>query len=148
MTDANKTYRTGAHPAFRFKVTIAQKDQAAFTECSLPSIECEVEEIKEGGLNTYIHQLPSRHKSGKVTLKRGVGKSDLLTWYLESMGEKFTRKNVTITLLDTSLKPLISWDLANAYPVKMSGPDLKTDSNSIAIQSLELAFGLITVKLL
>ncbi len=97
-------------------------------------------------MNTYIHMLPGRRKSARVTLKNGVGKSTLLEWYLQSMSEKFSRKNVTITLLDEKLKPVMVWDLTDAYPVKWSGPQLKTDQNAVAIQTLDLACGEISVK--
>jgi phage tail-like protein len=146
MTDKYNAYRVQSHPAFRFKVSIGEKDQAAFTECDLPPIEWEVEEIKEGGLNSYIHQLPGRRKSGRISLKNGVGKSELLDWYIQTMKEKYQRKKVTITLLDTSYKPQMVWVLDKAYPVKWSGPQLKSDSTSIAIQTLELACSLITVE--
>jgi phage tail-like protein len=138
--------RTLTHAAFRFIVDVDGKPQAAFTECALPPIEWEVEEIKEGGLNTYVHQLPGRRKAGKVTLKNGVGKSELLDWYIKAMSEEFIRKPVTITLLGVDRSTVMSLTMEEAYPVKWSGPQLKSDANTIAIQSLDLACGEITIK--
>lgn len=133
-------------PAFRFVVTIDGIAVGAFTECTLPNIEWDVEEIKEGGLNTYIHQLPGRRKSAKVTLKNGIGVGkQLLNWYARSLNEKFVRHKVTITLLNSLLIPIITLDIQDAYPVRWTGPQLKTDQNTIAIQTLELACGEIVV---
>jgi phage tail-like protein len=133
--------------AFRFTVEIDGERQGVFIECTLPNIEWEVEEIKEGGLNTYTHQLPGRRKAARIILKNGVGKSSLLDWYFSTMSESFTRKPVTITLLDPTQDPVLTWHIDDAYPVKWVGPQLKTDANNVAIQSLDLACGEITVSL-
>jgi phage tail-like protein len=139
--------RKQTYAAFRFIVDVEGKTQAAFTECTLPVIDWEIEEIKEGGLNTFTHQLPGRRKAGKITLKNGVGKSELVDWFLQTMSENFQRKSVAVTLLDLSSKPVMTWNLVGAYPVKWTGPALKSDSNSIAIQTLDLACGEISVEL-
>jgi phage tail-like protein len=133
-------------PAFRFVVQIGNEAVAAFTECSLPAIEWEVEEVKEGGLNTYVHQLPGYRKSGRISLKNGVAKSDLVTWYIEAMQENFMRRSITVTLLDSKKEAVLSWHISGAYPVKWGSPQLSSDSNTIAIQTLEFAFGDITVQ--
>jgi len=142
--DPLKTFSITA--AFRFIVNLDGIPVGAFTECTLPTIEWDVEEIKEGGLNTYIHQLPGRRKSAKITLKNGVGVAKiLLIWYTQNLSEKFARRKVTITLLDSLLVPIMILDIEGAYPVKWSGPQLKTDDNTVAIQTLELACGEITI---
>jgi phage tail-like protein len=136
----------GITPAFRFIVNVDGVSIGVFTECTLPTIEWDVEEIKEGGLNTYIHQLPGRRKSAKITLKNGIGiGKQMLSWYTKNLSEKFSRHKVTITLLNSLLVPIMVLDIQGAYPVKWTGPQLKTDENTIAIQSLELACGEITV---
>ena len=146
MTDDTKIRRQ-TYPAFRFLVDVEGKTQAAFTECTLPNIDWDIEEVKEGGLNTFTHQLPGRRKAGKISLKNGVGKSELVDWYIQTMSETFVRKAVTVTLLDLASKPVITWNLADALPVKWTGPSLKSDSNTVAIQTLDLACGEISVKM-
>lgn len=144
--DVDSSLRNQAIPAFRFVVSVAGEAQAAFTECTLPAIEWEIQEVKEGGLNTYTHQLPGRRKAAKVILKNGVGKSELLAWYTETMGETFTRKDITVTLFDAQLKQVAAWTMAKAYPVKWTGPQFKSDDNAIAIQTLEFAGGEVTYE--
>jgi phage tail-like protein len=143
--EVNDKLRLEAIPAFRFVVTIDRRPQAAFTECTLPTIEWEIEEVKEGGLNTFVHQLPGRRKAAKVTLKNGVAKSELFGWYQALMSESFSRKDVSIALLDLRCDPILVWELKQAYPVKWMGPQLKSDGNTIAIQTLELAGDEVTV---
>ena len=138
------TRRPAAHPAFRFTVEIEGINHAVFTECALPPVGWDVLEVKEGGQNEYVHQFPGRRKSGKVTLKSGLGTADLITWYQKCMDQLWVRKDVTITLLDVARQPVISWKLSKAFPSSWSGPSLKTDANTVAIESLELAFQTLT----
>ncbi len=138
--------RALTNAAFRFVVTVDGMPAGAFTDCTLPSLELELEEVKEGGLNTYTHQLPGRRKSARITLKNGVGiLNQLLPWYIKTMNEQFSRRRVTITLFSALIIPVMVWDIEDAYPVKWVGPDLQSGSNSVAIQTLELACGAINV---
>ena len=137
--------RSQANPAFRFVVDVGGERQGAFTECTLPTLEWEVEEIKEGGLNHFVHQLPGRRKATKITLKNGIGKNELVRWYIQGIKEIVERKPISIMLYDPSHNPIITWSIKDAYPVKWTGPQLKTDANTIAIQTLELVCGEISV---
>lgn len=134
------------HTAFRFVVKIDGINQAVFTECTLPSIEWDVEEVKEGGLNTYVHQLPGLRKAAKVILKNGIGTGDLLDWYKKVMNQEYARRPVTITLLDVAHERVMDWNITDAYPIKWSGPRLKSDDNTVAVETLELACGEVTVS--
>lgn len=132
--------------SFRFVITVGHEKIAAFTECTLPAIEWEVQPIKEGGMNDYEHQLPGRRKSGRVILKNGVGKSSLLEWYSEILVHKFSRRRIMIELLDQKNQSIVTWAAEGAYPVKWSGPQLKTNSNAVAIQTIEFACTDFTVE--
>lgn len=127
------------HVAFRYIIEIDGKRLAAFTECTLPTIEWEMEEVKEGGLNTYVHQLPGRRKASRLTLKQGVGKNVLFDWYLKTLNETFEPRDITVSLLDVTGADVATWIVGRAYPIKWTGPQLKSDSNVVAIQTLEFA---------
>lgn len=139
--------RAQVNTAFRFVVSVNGVPQAAFTECTLPSIDLDVEEVKEGGLNSYTHQLPGRCKPTKVVLKNGVGKSPIVAWYIESLVHPVARRNITIALLGSLMNPIIVWNIQDAYPVKWDGPSLQSDGNVIAVQTLELVCGEVLVLL-
>ena len=130
---------------FRFTVDIGGTHWlGVFTECSLPAVEWDVEEIKEGGRNDYTHQIIGHRKAGKVTLKHGLtNKFELMSWYAEMMDEDYAnyKKTVTITLMDEQHKPVLRWNLQDAFPSKVTWPELKTGDNAVAIQSLELVMG-------
>ncbi len=146
MANAEKLI-TQSHVAFRYVVSIEKKKLAAFTECTLPTIEWEIEEVKEGGVNNYVHQLPGRRKASRLTLKHGLGKSTLFEWYLGTLNEKFEKKNITVTLCDAKGRGVVTWIINQAYPIKWTGPQLKADSNSVAIQTLEFACTEVMVEL-
>jgi len=143
---------SNSNPSFRFVVAVNGAPYGVFTECDLPVIEWDIKEVVEGGLNSYIHQLPGRRKLTKFTLKSGIGTNLMISWYIATMAEQFNlvpgmglRRMVTIILLNALKIPVMTWNIENAFPVKWSGPQLKTSENSIAIQTLEFAGGNITV---
>lgn len=129
------------HASFRFTVKIAGINYAAFTECTLPSLTVETEKVKEGGQNGYIHHLPTRVKAGNITLRHGITRgTELLNWYMQVIEGNIAAatRDVEVTMYGTNLKPLTRWMFERAYPVKWSGPTLKTSDQALAIEVLEL----------
>ncbi len=123
-----------------FYVEIQGIEQASFSECSGLSIETEVFEYQEGGLNEYVHKLPGRSKVSNVTLKRGITEStELWDWYRDVVQGKIKRKNVSIVQYDLEGNEVMRWAFIGAYPVKWSGPAFKAGDNAITIETLELA---------
>ena len=49
------------------------------------------------------------------------------------------RRDLTISLLDESHNPVMTWKVNRAFPVKVEGPQLKASGNEVAIESIELA---------
>ena len=140
--------RLEAYDAFRFVVDI-HEGEVFFTECTLPDLEVDVWEQKEGGYNTGTHLLPGPVKAGRVTLKRGITKSSaLLAWYAQAASGdiKAATRNVTVTMLDPQGRPVLHIDLIRAYPVKWSGPSFKAGDSTMAIETLELVFAEIQVQ--
>lgn len=131
------------HAGFRFVIRIDNINAAAFTECTLPRLQVETEDIKEGGQNSYIHRLPVRVNAGTVTLKHGLTKSDeLLNWYLQVlMGQvKNATRNVSVVIYDSTRKiQIATWSFTRAYPIRWGGPTLRSSESAIAIEELELA---------
>lgn len=129
------------HSAHSFVIEIGGKRMAAFTECTLPTLEIETEEIKEGGQNTYVHLLPGPRKSGRVTLKRGFTvEKELMKWYTDVLQGKVkdATRSISIVLFDSKGNQLGRWDFTKAYPVKWTGPTLKSDAGAVAIEQLDL----------
>ena len=132
--------RTDPFLGFRFRVEVDRVIQAGFSECSGLQAETEVEEVREGGLNDYVHKLPKGTKHVNLTLKRGLTDSDVLwNWYQDVVRGTGKRKLVDVFLLDHTGAERWRWSFREAYPVKWTGPDLKADGSAVAIETLELA---------
>jgi phage tail-like protein len=119
----------------------------AFTECSGLSVDIEVEELKEGGQNQFVHKLPSRMKWPNIVLKRGITNSDnLFEWFSKCSGDGFSaegnalpRGEGEITLLGAAGDTIRSWRFEGAFPVKWTGPTLAAGSREAATEQLEIA---------
>jgi phage tail-like protein len=131
------------HLGLRFWIQIGSIEIAGFSECSAISIEEEMQEYAEGGLNTFTHKLPVRKKYANITLKRGIDPGqDLYKWYKQGInGTPAPRMDISIIVYGpVPGSEVRRWDLKEAYPVKWTGPDLKSEAASMAVESLEIAY--------
>jgi phage tail-like protein len=126
--------------SFRFRIEFDSVISGGFAECSGLTVETEVEEHREGGLNEFSHKLPKGTKYGTITLKRGfIDSADLWDWNRNVIeGTANQRKNLSIILLDSLGNDTIRWDVFDALPVKWSSSELKSDGNTVVMESLEL----------
>ena len=137
-------------PGFRFSVRIAgagnNDADASFQEISGISTEVPVEEIQEGGENRFVHRVPQPLKYSNLVLKRGVvnESSGLTEWCKRTINSGFAThvelKNVVITLLSDTNKPILTWTFINAYPVKWDPGDLNAEESKLVIESMEITY--------
>ena len=117
-----------------------------FSEVQGLEAEIETEEYREGGVNGFIHRLPKMTRQSNLTLKRGLTGSDVLWfWFKDASDGWVSRRDGSIILLDEHGEEAWRWNFAGAYPVKWTGPELRADSSSIAVESIELAHQGLTV---
>ncbi|MEW6733658.1 MAG: phage tail protein [Acidobacteriota bacterium] len=125
--------------AFNFLIEIEGILVGGFSECSGLQVETDIFEHAEGGLNDYVHHFAGRTKYPPLILKHGLTMLDgLWNWHQDIIQGKIKRKNITIYLLNEMRIPVIWWNVKDAFPIKWTGPDLRADSNTIAIESIEL----------
>ncbi|WP_298732446.1 phage tail protein [uncultured Chitinophaga sp.] len=131
--------------AFHFSVTVdgfTGANEGSFQEVSGLSVKMTPMEVKEGGENRFVRRLPVPPKYENLVLKRGmlVG-SSLTKWVQNSLTTfSFTPKTVLVKLLDGDDSVIAAWSFSNAYPVALKVSDFKAMENSLAIETLELAF--------
>jgi phage tail-like protein len=130
--------------SFAFQVIVDGLNAAAFSEVAGLEANVKVDEVREGGVNEYVHRLPGRTEFGNLTLKRGWVGPEFFGWLLERADRptQRSRKNVTVSLVERRTKrpvPGASWTFASAFPVRWTGPSLRASDNSIAVESVELA---------
>ena len=125
--------------SFRFMVEIGHLQVGGFTEVSGLTVETEVFEYAEGGLNQFTYKFPTRTKYVPLVLKRGVTISTMLwEWFDECTQGKISRKDGTIVLYDTRGKVMRRWHFFGAFPTKWVGPELNAASSDVAVEAIEL----------
>lgn len=136
-------------PAYYYALSfdgISGDKDAGFQEASGLNAEIETEDVLSGGQNQFRYKLPKAVKYTNLVLKRGMmsPNSALTKWCSDTLtkgfAEQITTKGIVLKLLNEKDKPVISWKFANAYPVKWSVSDFKSQENSIVIETLEFAY--------
>ena len=125
----------------RFEVKIPSLDIEVgfFTQVQGLSAQVDVLEYPEGGLNDYVHKLPTRIKHTNLTLKKGLTtEGGMLEWLVKTVVNAEPAE-MTLTLCDYEGKPIRIWSFAGAYPVKWTGPDANAGGNEMMTESLEIA---------
>ncbi|MES2332492.1 MAG: phage tail protein [Bacteroidota bacterium] len=151
MEDENKENDTpglspySPHLSFYFTLSIAGME--AGSECSFQEIGrlntlLETQTIEEGGPPDYPHKLPFPPKYDNLILKRGFIRGTHVLEWIEDATEnfKFNPKQIVVSLMDGLNKKRIEWVLHNAYPVSLKISYFKAEDNSVAIETLEIAY--------
>jgi phage tail-like protein len=129
---------------FNFQLKIEGKVAGYFTECSGIGSEHDVVEHKvvDDSGHEITRKIPGRLKWGDVTLKRGVtGDLEIWKWRDNVVQGKVTdaRAPITITMFSRDYSnPIAIWHFANAWPSKVSGPNLKSDGNEFGVEEVTI----------
>jgi phage tail-like protein len=134
-------------PKFRFEVKW-DATVMSFQEVSGLDAEAQPIEYRSGDSKAFsVIKMPGLKKFSDVTMKKGVFKSDnkLWDWFNEIGMNTIKRKPITISLLDEKGDPAMIWTLANAWPTKITGTDLKAQGNEVAVETIVIAHEGLTI---
>lgn len=146
-------------PAFAFTVMVAGSGtalqlssmaDASFQEVSGLEAKIELESVKEGGENRYVHQLPSQSSSPNLVLRRGyvTRPSFLAEWAAQTVGSTLTQPILTQTLvvmlLGPERVPLAAWNCDRAWPVRWVTGPFDAMKSEVLTEVLEFATTTIT----
>jgi phage tail-like protein len=150
MADDGSAQSTTVWPLPKFYFQVKWGDQEmSFQEVSGLDIEAQPIEYRHGNSKEFsVIKMPGIKKTGNVTMKKGIFKSDNKFWDWFSQIEMNTIKRtpITISLLDEKEAPTMVWKLTNAFPTKVTGTDLKSDGNEVAVETIEIAHEGITIE--
>lgn len=142
--------------AFSFRVRMsgdsADVDQG-FQEVSGLDAEREMTTLQEGGENRFQHKLPGAAKMPNLVLKRGMvlASSPLFMWCKASLegdlAQPVQPKILTVSLLNQKSDPMITWSITQAWPVKWSIGAFDAMKNTLAVETIELAYQRIERKI-
>ena len=129
-------------PRFHFQVDWGGA-KISFTEVTGLVMEREKIEYRHSDSKDFNKiSMPGMVKNSNITLKRGKfeGDFDFNTWLEEIANERVeNRRDLVIRLLNEKHVPVAAWSAARCFPVKITAPDLKSDANEIAVESIEIA---------
>lgn len=135
-------------PRFYFQVSIGNLGAILFQEIS--GLDTQDDPIEYRANNTAFSMvpMPGLHKASEITLKKGMFIDDtkFIDYFREVKMNTVKRENVTIQLLDEAHQPMFTWNLENAYPIRITGVDLNTQSAEVAVEMLVLAYESLTLK--
>jgi phage tail-like protein len=135
-------------PKFYFTVALGDDTSVSFQEVDGLESETQVIEYRHGNNPSFFPiKMPGLGRVGNVTLRKGIFVNDkkFWDWYAEIKMNTVKRRTVVISLLDESAAPKMTWTLNNAWPTKLTGTDLKSEGNEVAVESLELAYETLVV---
>jgi phage tail-like protein len=145
MATVVDTTREDPLVGFHFGVELEGKfAETYFTEVSGLGSEQEVIEhkvVNDKGVEVVM-KIPGRLKWEDIVLKRGITSNmDIWKWRkeVEDGGVEEARTNGSIVMYNQSLDEVARWNFQGAWPVKVTGPSVKADSNEIGIEELTIA---------
>lgn len=143
MADDGSAQSTSVWPIPKFHFQVKWDSEVmSFQEVSGLDTETQPIEYRHGDSKEFSTiTMPGLKKFGNITMKKGVFKSDnkFWDWYNKIKMNTIKRIPVTISLLDEQGSPTMVWTLTNAWPTKISGTDLKSDGNEVAIETIEIS---------
>ncbi len=149
MADDGSAQSTAVWPMPKFYFEVKWDSEVlSFQEVSGLDIEAQPIEYRHGDSPEFSTiKMPGIKKNGNVTMKKGVFKSDnkFWDWFNQIKMNTIKRVPVTISLLDEAGAPTMVWTLANAWPTKITGTDLKAEGSEVAIETIEIAHEGITI---
>ena len=135
-------------PKFHFEVKWGSTVMS-FQEVSGLDAETQVIEYRSGRNKVFSTvKMPGIKKFTNVTMKKGIFKADkkFWDWFSEIKMNTIKRVPITISLLDEDGAPTMVWTLANAWPSKITGTDLKAAGNEVAVEAIEIEHDGLTVS--
>ena len=122
---------------FRFRVEIEGVTVGGFSEVSGFQVDTELETYREGGLNEFVHNYSKGSKFSNLTIKRGLIERELWDWHQDVVFGIIERKSISIFQVDNQGNDVQWWLFLEAYPIKWSGTEFKSDANALVFETLE-----------
>jgi phage tail-like protein len=142
--------------AFNFRVEVllpgagAPLCEAGFAECTGLEATAEVKTIREGGNNSRPIHLAGVVSYGQLELKRGMTSSfELWEWFdrVQRAGERHLRASCEVRMLSSDrTRDTAVFALEGCLPTKIKAPALNAKDGAVAIEELQIAYELLTLK--
>lgn len=132
--------RTQPYPVCNFLVDWGSPI-VGFAEVDGLSTELETVDYREGSSKTLSPiKIPSLSKVSDITLKRGVvADTSLYQWFDAQRNGTDSPRDVTVTLMDETDNPVLTWKLFNCRPKRIGWSKLGAASGDIAVEEFVMS---------
>ena len=126
------------------KGKVRMKDRLAQAESELSKqepVEVITQKVVSEKGEPIIKQIPGRLTWNPITLRRGVTDlKDVWDWRQMVVDGKIddARTNASIIAYSQSMEPVAQWDLTNAWPSQISGPEMASDSTDYMVEEITI----------
>lgn len=128
---------------FYFSVTLSENNTVSFQEVDgLDGAAEAIEYRHDSSQVSNSVKMPGVERAGNVTMRKGmfVNDSSFWAWYNEIKMNTVARRSIVISLRDEEGSVKMTWTLNNAWPTKITGTDLESEGNEVAVESVEIAY--------
>jgi phage tail-like protein len=129
-------------PRFHFQVDWGGS-KISFAEITGLDMQVEPIEYRHSDSKDFNKiKMPGMRKFSNITMKRGKFEKDFdyNAWLDEIANERVNgRRDIVIRLLNEKHEPVAAWSATRCFPIKVTAPDLKSDVNEIAMETIEVA---------
>jgi phage tail-like protein len=128
----------GSH---NFQIAIDGMEMLNTEFVSVSGVVSTSEEVEfHHGVDPYVRKTAGRVSYEPVVMERVYkGVDDFYRWRLEVENGVVSRKNVTVTLLDSAFNPKRAMTLEMAWPSKWEMPDMDANQSGPAIERITLS---------
>jgi phage tail-like protein len=134
-------------PKFYFSVQLGDDRDVKFSEVIGLEVDATLIAHRDSKVFHPI-KMPGLGGVTNVTMRKGIVAKDakFWVWLSEIKMNIITGRAVVIGLMDETGQSQMVWTLHNAWPVKVTGADLKSEGNEVAVESIEFAYEALEVK--
>ena len=129
-------------PNSNFKVEIEGVDAGSFTEVDGLESAIEVEEYADGD-DLTVHKRPGRATYCNIILRRGFTfpshGSVLFNWYKDAVNGQYSRKSLSIIILDNAANEIMRYNVFEAWPCRWRFGALSALGNGTIVEEIEIA---------
>ncbi|MBX3249811.1 MAG: phage tail protein [Myxococcales bacterium] len=131
--------RNDPYISFNYLVEIAGLGSGGFSEVSGLDVEVQPIDYRNGDEDFVPRKLPGLKRFPNLILKRGIiGKTDVFDWVRRTAEGQVDRREGAIVLRDEQRREVFRWRFVRGWACKYSGPTLSGDSNTVALETIEI----------
>ena len=132
---------------YQFRVTI-EGEQISFQEVSGLEASTDVIEYRHGDSEVFSKiKQAGLVKTTNLVLKKGVFDTDSRLVDLfqkiydkQYYSEEGERMDIVVELLNETGDTVMTWNIEKAFPIKLTGTNLKSDANEVSVETIEFAY--------